>query len=115
VRHGGVRGGDGLRAPKKSVEGSLGGLAAAVAVTLGARAWFAPYLTLGDALALGAGIGVFAQVGDLAESLLKRTSHAKNSGEVIPGHGGVLDRFDSLFFTAPLVFYYLKLVVFGAR
>lgn len=101
--------------PKKSVEGSLAGLAAAVAATAGARAWFAPFLTWGEALALGVAIGVFAQVGDLAESLLKRTSHAKNSGEVIPGHGGVLDRFDSLFFTAPLVFYYLKLVAFGVR
>jgi len=99
--------------PKKSVEGSLGGLAAAVAATLVARAWFAPFLSLLDALVLGAAVGVFAQVGDLAESLLKRTSRAKDSGGLIPGHGGVLDRFDSLFFTAPLVFYYLKLVVFG--
>jgi phosphatidate cytidylyltransferase len=99
--------------PKKSVEGSLGGLAAAIAATVGARAWFAPFLSLGDALVLGAAIGVFGQVGDLAESLLKRTSRAKDSGGLIPGHGGVLDRFDSLFFTAPLVFYYLKLVVFG--
>jgi phosphatidate cytidylyltransferase len=100
--------------PKKSVEGSLAGLAAAVAAVLGARAWFVPFLSLADALVLGAAIGVFGQVGDLAESLLKRSSRAKNSGEVIPGHGGVLDRFDSLLFTAPLVFYYLKLVVFGA-
>jgi phosphatidate cytidylyltransferase len=73
-----------------------------------------PFLSLADALVLGTAIGVFGQVGDLAESLLKRSSRAKNSGEVIPGHGGVLDRFDSLLFTAPLVFYYLKLVVFGA-
>jgi phosphatidate cytidylyltransferase len=97
--------------PKKSVEGSLGGLAAAVAATLLARAWFAPFLSLTHALILGTAIGVFAQVGDLAESLLKRVSRAKDSGEMIPGHGGVLDRFDSLYFTAPLVYYYVKLLV----
>jgi phosphatidate cytidylyltransferase len=95
------------------VEGSIGGLVAAVAATLLARAWFASFLSLADACVLGLGIGVFAQVGDLAESLLKRTSRAKDSGELIPGHGGVLDRFDSLYFTAPLVLYYLKLVVYG--
>jgi phosphatidate cytidylyltransferase len=99
--------------PKKSVEGSLAGLAAAVIAVCVARAFFAPYLTLPHALFLGLLVGVFAQVGDLAESLLKRTSRAKDSGQIIPGHGGMLDRFDSLFFTAPLVFYYLKLVVFG--
>lgn len=99
--------------PKKSVEGSVAGLVAALAGTLVARVWFAPFLPWGHAIALGLLIGVFAQVGDLAESLLKRTSRAKNSGEWIPGHGGVLDRFDSLYFTAPLVLYYLKLVVFG--
>lgn len=101
--------------PKKSVEGSLGGLAAALAAALLAKAWFAPFLSWLDAGILGLAVGIFAQVGDLAESLLKRTSNAKNSGEMIPGHGGVLDRFDSLFFTAPLVFYYLKLVVFGSQ
>lgn len=100
--------------PKKSVEGSLAGLLAAIVAVVVARAWFAPYLDLGQALLLGVLVGVFALVGDLAESLLKRTSQAKDSGQIIPGHGGMLDRFDSLFFTAPLVFYYLKLVVFGA-
>jgi len=98
--------------PKKSVEGSLAGLAAAVLATVAAQFWFAPYLPLPHAIGLGLAIGIFAQVGDLAESLLKRTSRAKDSGGWIPGHGGVLDRFDSLFFTAPLVFYYLKLVLF---
>ncbi len=99
--------------PKKSVEGSLGGLVAAIAATALARVWFAPFLSLPHALALGVLIGIFAQVGDLAESLIKRVSRAKDSGEVIPGHGGVLDRFDSLYFTAPLVLYYVKLVVFA--
>jgi len=99
--------------PKKSVEGSIAGLVAAIGATWLARIWFAPFLPAWHVLPLGLAIGVFAQVGDLAESLLKRTSRVKNSAGWIPGHGGVLDRFDSVFFTAPLVFYYLKLVLFG--
>lgn len=101
--------------PKKSVEGSIGGLIAAVLATWLARVWFAPFLPAWHVLPLGLAIGVFAQVGDLAESLLKRTSRVKDSAMIIPGHGGVLDRFDSLYFTAPLVYYYLKLVLYGAR
>jgi phosphatidate cytidylyltransferase len=101
--------------PKKSVEGSIAGLVAAVGATWLARVWFAPFLPAWHVLPLGLAIGIFAQVGDLAESLIKRTSRVKDSAVLIPGHGGVLDRFDSLYFTAPLVFYYLKLVLFGAR
>jgi phosphatidate cytidylyltransferase len=103
--------------PKKSVEGSIAGLVAAVGATWLARAWFAPFLPVWHVVPLGLAIGVFAQVGDLAESLIKRTSHVKDSAALmfIPGHGGVLDRFDSLYFTAPLVFYYLKLLLFGSR
>jgi len=74
--------------------------------------WFAPYLSVFHATALGLAAGVFAQVGDLAESLLKRVTGQKDSSSVIPGHGGVLDRFDSLYFTGPLVYYYLKMIVF---
>jgi phosphatidate cytidylyltransferase len=98
--------------PRKSVEGAIGGLAAAVVAPLIARVWFAPYLGLLDAAILGALVGVFAQVGDLVESLLKRDARHGDSSDLIPGHGGILDRFDSLYFAAPLVFYYLKLVVF---
>lgn len=97
--------------PRKSVEGSLGGLAVAVASAFVARAWFAPYLGRWDAATLGVLVGVFAQVGDLVESLLKRDAQAGDSSDFIPGHGGVLDRFDSLYFGAPLVYYYLRLVV----
>jgi len=100
--------------PRKSIEGALGGLAAAVIAAFIARAWFAPYLRLVDAGILGALTGVFAQAGDLVESLLKRDAHSGDSSDIIPGHGGILDRFDSLYFGAPLVFYYLKIVVFGA-
>jgi phosphatidate cytidylyltransferase len=99
--------------PKKSVEGSVAGLVAAVGGALLAHFWFLPVLELWQALVLGVLIGVFGQVGDLVESLLKRTSQAKDSATWIPGHGGVLDRFDSLFFTAPLTYYFLVLIVFG--
>ncbi len=98
--------------PKKSMEGAAGGFVCAVLAAFGARAWFAPYLGWGDAVALGVLVGTFAQVGDLVESMFKRWSKAGDSSDLIPGHGGVLDRFDSLYFAAPLVFYYLKLVVF---
>ncbi len=97
--------------PRKSLEGALGGLSFAVAAAFIARAWFAPYLAVGDALALGLGVGLFAQVGDLVESLLKRDAAHGDSSNLIPGHGGVLDRFDSLYFAAPMVYYYLQIVV----
>ena len=99
--------------PRKSVEGSIGGLVFAVAAAFVARAWFAPFLSLRDAAAIGLLAGVFAQVGDLVESLLKRDARHGDSSDLIPGHGGVLDRFDSLFFTAPVIFYYLAHLVFG--
>jgi len=98
--------------PRKSLEGSAGGLLAAVAAAFVARAWFAPFLGPADAVALGIGVGVFAQVGDLVESMLKRDARHGDSSDLIPGHGGILDRFDSLYFAGPLVFYYLKIVVF---
>jgi len=99
--------------PRKSVEGSIGGWAMAVVAAFVARAWFAPFLRLVDALAIGLLVGVFAQVGDLVESLLKRDARHGDSSDLIPGHGGVLDRFDSLFFAAPVVYYYLAHVVYG--
>jgi len=99
--------------PRKSVEGAIGGLVAACAAAFIARAWFAHYLAVRDAIVLGLLVGVFAQVGDLVESLLKRDTDHGDSSDLIPGHGGILDRFDSLYFAAPLVFYYLAIVVFG--
>jgi phosphatidate cytidylyltransferase len=100
--------------PRKSLEGSIGGLIFAVIGAFVARAWFARYLGPWDPLALGLLVGVFAQVGDLVESLLKRDASHGDSSDIIPGHGGILDRFDSLYFGAPIVYYYLRLVVFRA-
>jgi phosphatidate cytidylyltransferase len=98
--------------PRKSLEGSLGGLVSSVAAAFVARAWFAPFLRPVDAAALGLVVGVCGQVGDLVESLLKRDAQHGDSSDLIPGHGGILDRFDSLYFAAPLVYYYLRMVVF---
>ena len=100
--------------PRKSLEGAAGGFACAIAAAFIARAWFAPYLRGLDAAVLGALVGVFAQLGDFVESLLKRDARHDDSSDLIPGHGGILDRFDSLYFSAPVVFYYLRLVVFRA-
>ncbi len=98
--------------PRKSLEGAIGGFAFAMVAAFVARVWFARYLGLRDAAALGFLVGVFAQVGDLVESLLKRDARHGDSSDLIPGHGGVLDRFDSLYFAAPAVYYYLLMVVF---
>ena len=98
--------------PRKSLEGAIGGLVIAVLGAFIARAWFARYLSAMDAWALGLLVGVCAQVGDLVESLLKRDAAHGDSSDMIPGHGGILDRFDSLYFGAPIVYYYLKLAVF---
>lgn len=96
---------------KKTREGSLGGLAFSIAAAIVAQQTFAPYLNLWQAIVLGFTAGVFGQLGDLFESLVKRDLDVKDTGATIPGHGGVLDRFDSLLFTAPLTYYYIKFVV----
>jgi phosphatidate cytidylyltransferase len=95
--------------PRKSLEGAVAGFTFAVVASLIARAWFAPFLSLRDALVLGVLVGVLGQVGDLVESLLKRQSQAGDSSDLIPGHGGVLDRFDGV--TAALPFFALGLQI----
>jgi phosphatidate cytidylyltransferase len=97
---------------KKTVEGAVGGLAFAIAGAVVACYTFAGYLDLTQAVILGAAAGVIGQVGDLFESLIKRDAEVKDTSGLIPGHGGVLDRFDGLLFTGPLLYYYLKFVVF---
>lgn len=97
--------------PRKSLEGSIGGFVTAIGAAFVARAWFAPFLGPLDALAVGALAGLFAQAGDLVESLLKRDAGSGDSSDLIPGHGGILDRFDSLYFAAPAIYYFLRLAV----
>jgi len=94
--------------PKKTVEGAIGGVLGSV-LFCGLFGYF--FLPAGfvDCIALGVLGGVVSQVGDLSASVLKRGLGVKDWGALIPGHGGVLDRIDSMLFTAPLVFYYLML------
>jgi phosphatidate cytidylyltransferase len=97
--------------PKKSREGALGGVALALIAAFVAQRTFADYLELPMAFGLAALAAVAGLAGDLVESLLKRGSEAKDSGDFIPGHGGSLDRFDSLLFSVPLIYYFHKFFV----
>ena len=94
--------------PRKTREGAVGALAFALLAGYLAQLSFASYLNLPTALGLAALAAVAGMAGDLVESLLKRDSQTKDSGGTIPGHGGTLDRFDSLFFSLPLIYYYHK-------
>lgn len=96
--------------PKKSVEGALGGLAGSLLGALIARLLFFAELSVGDALLAALLIGTLGQVGDLFESLLKRSCGVKDSGTIFPGHGGILDRLDSILFAAPAAYYYALFV-----
>ncbi len=96
--------------PNKTVEGLIGGLACSVLTAFAARAWFLPSFTTVDCVALGLLLAVVGLAGDLAESAMKRSAGVKDSGGLLPGHGGMLDRLDSLLFTAPAFYYYVTLV-----
>ncbi len=101
-----------LISPNKSVEGSLAGLLGLTAIMFSTSILFPAFLPLKplQALLIGLGVAVFAQLGDLLESALKRQLNVKDSGALIPGHGGILDRFDSLLFTAPFIYYFFLLL-----
>jgi phosphatidate cytidylyltransferase len=97
--------------PKKTWEGAIGGAITAILVASALRYWLLPMLTVADGIVIGLIVGIFGQIGDLAESHLKRDAGVKDSSSIIPGHGGILDRFDSLMFVAPLVYLYLFVVL----
>jgi len=95
--------------PKKTVEGALGCLAGVGLTLLLFRALYLPHMSLSLGVLLALGIGVLGQLGDLSESLIKRAAGVKDSGSLIPGHGGMLDRLDSFLFTSPFVYYLLRM------
>jgi len=88
--------------PKKTWEGSIGGFGFAL-VSAYIISIFLPELELWQWLAIAFVIAVFGTIGDLIESLLKRRASVKDSGKLLPGHGGILDRFDSVLFVSPIV------------
>ena len=96
--------------PHKTVEGTIGGLAFSVLTAVACKS-FLPKFPYGHILTLGVLLGILAQVGDLAESLLKRDVGVKDSGRNLSGFGGVLDLVDSLLFMAPIFYFYIKVVI----
>ncbi|RPI71948.1 MAG: phosphatidate cytidylyltransferase, partial [Ignavibacteriales bacterium] len=94
--------------PNKSWEGAIFGFVFAIIAMLLAKIIVLNFLSWGTAIAIGIIVGVFGQIGDLIESLFKRDAEVKDSSSIIPGHGGIFDRFDSLLYTAPLILIYLK-------
>lgn len=97
--------------PKKTWEGAIVGFIFAVLTMVLAKYLALEYLALHHALVLGVFIGVFGQVGDLIESRFKRDAGVKDSSTLLPGHGGVYDRFDSLVYISPIVYLYIDFVV----
>jgi phosphatidate cytidylyltransferase len=95
--------------PRKTVEGAIAQVVASIGTGAALGAWLLP--ACGSVMAIGAGalLGVIGQFGDLAESAIKRSAGTKDTGRLIPGHGGVLDRIDSLLFNLP-AFYYFSLL-----
>lgn len=100
--------------PNKSVEGSLAGIGGTLILFFSAAILYPNTIPLSplQAVILALGISVFAQLGDLMESALKRQLEIKDSGSIIPGHGGIMDRFDSLLVAAPFVYYFFVLIQF---
>ena len=95
-----------ILSPRKTVEGAIAQVIISVAAALGLGAWLLPTCGLVGAAGAGAVLGVIGQVGDLAESAIKRSIGTKDTGDLIPGHGGMLDRIDSLLFNAPALYLY---------
>ncbi len=96
--------------PNKSWEGSIFGFLFSVIVLILAKILILDFISFTDAVIIGIIIGIFGQLGDLIESLIKRDNGVKDSSGLIPGHGGMFDRFDSLFYTSPVILLYLTYI-----
>lgn len=97
--------------PNKTVEGLLGGIVFSVIGAIISQLTFTPFFSFSQCVMLGVGLALLGALGDLAESAIKRSVRVKDSGTIIPGHGGVLDRVDSLLFTGPAMYYYVMFSV----
>ena len=96
--------------PKKTIEGSIGGILGSVLFSAVFGYFVVPGLLI-HCIVIGVLGGIVSQLGDLTASIFKRKMGIKDFGNLIPGHGGILDRFDSVLFTAPMVYYYIVLVI----
>jgi phosphatidate cytidylyltransferase len=94
--------------PGKTWEGAVAGMLGSLLLAAGAHYWFFRELPLKFALPLAAVMNVLSVIGDLTESALKRSAGAKDTAKILPGHGGVLDRLDSLLFNAPVIYYFAR-------
>ncbi|MFC2020039.1 phosphatidate cytidylyltransferase [Chloroflexota bacterium] len=92
--------------PKKTWEGAIGGVLGAIVASLILTAVFRPLLSYGQGVVLGLIVSIFGQLGDLVESLFKRNMGVKDTSQLLPGHGGLLDRIDSVAFTGVVVYYF---------
>lgn len=101
--------------PKKTIEGLIGGITTSVVAAVVIHFTFFPTFPLVHAIIAGVLLSFAGVVGDLAESMWKRSADVKDSGRLLPGHGGFLDRFDSILFTAPILYCYWTLIVHGFR
>jgi len=93
--------------PQKTIEGLLGGVLFSIIGAIISQFTFVPFFSLGQCIMLGVSLALLGAIGDLGESAIKRSVSVKDSGTIIPGHGGVLDRVDSLLFTGPAMYYYV--------
>ena len=98
--------------PKKTIEGSIGGILGSVILS-GIFGYFVMPDILVHCLIIGVLGGIVSQFGDLTASIFKRKMGIKDYGNLIPGHGGILDRFDSVLFTGPMVYYYIVLIMYA--
>jgi len=97
--------------PQKTLEGSIAGLLGSLTAGVVCGGWLLGHIMIGHCLLVALLCGIIGQFGDLAESLLKRHMGVKDSGNIMPGHGGVLDRIDSLLFAGPVFYCYFKFVL----
>jgi phosphatidate cytidylyltransferase len=97
--------------PGKSVEGYIAGITFSCLAALAVRYWLLKDIKILHVIIMGVTLTIIGQIGDLAESLLKRCANVKDSGGLMPGHGGLLDRCDSMIFIAPAMYYYIKFAI----